>query len=275
MEKKYSVLMSVYYKEKSEYLRESIESMINQTLPPHDFVIVKDGKLTKELEEVILLYKNRYPNLFNIVGIEKNVGLGRALNEGIRHCRCELIARMDSDDISLPTRCEKQIALFNAHPSYSIIGTFIDEFYDNSNNVVSSRIVPMEHQDIVNFSKRRNPFNHPTVMYKKSDVINCGYYRTLPGAEDLDLFSKMLHSGCKAANIGESLVLYRANENNFLRRKSWNYCKAHISAVHASWKRNYCTLIDLSIVTIVRLAVFLSPVGLLKVMSNRHLRELK
>src|SRR6056297_3001271 len=102
MEKKYSVLMSIYKKEKPEYFAQSLESMVNQTLMPDEIVIVKDGELTRDLEEVIDRYIDKYPGLFNILPIKENVGLGRALDEGLKHCQNELVARMDTDDISLP-----------------------------------------------------------------------------------------------------------------------------------------------------------------------------
>lgn len=274
MEKEYSVLMSVYSKEKPEYLKLSIESMLNQTLPPLDFVLVKDGPLTEELNEVINLYKEKHPQLLNIIEIKKNVGLGKALDEGIKHCRYELIARMDSDDISLPSRCEKQLRVFNDNSEYSIVGTMIDEFYDDPTKIVSSRIVPVAHQEIFQFMKRRSPFNHPTVMYKKNEVLKVGGYGDLPRKQDLDLFSRMINNGCKAFNIAESLVLFRSNEDNFLRRKSWGYCKSYISVQYRIWKRGHCSLIDLLYVICGQLLVLLSPVWFLKWLSNKFLRKI-
>ncbi|CRZ34502.1 glycosyltransferase [Herbinix hemicellulosilytica] len=174
MQLKYSVLMSIYKKEKPEYFIQSIESMINQTLRPDEIVIVKDGELTKDLENIIEHYIYKYPGLFNIVPLKENVGLGKALDEGLKYCKNELVARMDTDDISLPERCEIQVKEFIKNPKLSIVGTMIDEFYDDPKNVISSRIVPTSNYEIHKFIKRRSPFNHPTVMFKKSDVIRCG-----------------------------------------------------------------------------------------------------
>ncbi len=275
METQYSVLMSIYKKEKPEYFVQSLESMVNQTLMPDEIVIVKDGELTKDLEEVIDRYIDRYPGLFNIVPLKENVGLGRALDEGLKHCKNDLVARMDTDDISLPNRCELQINQFNENPELCIVGTMIDEFYDVPDNIISSRVVPTTNDAIYKFMKRRSPFNHPTVMYKKSEVIRCGGYGKMRRKQDLDLFSRMINNGCYAQNINQSLLLFRSNEDNFKRRKSWSYCKSYIDVQYEIWKRGHCSLSDLAFVTIGQLVMFLAPMGLLKKISNKYLRNNK
>lgn len=270
---KYSVLMSVYCKESPEYFETSLESMLKQTLLPDQIVIVKDGPLNEDLDSIIDRYVDKYPEIFTIVPLVKNVGLGRALDEGLKHCRNELVARMDTDDISLPERCELQVQAFKQNPNLSIIGTMIDEFYDYPTNIVSSRTVPTKHEDIVKFIRRRSPFNHPTVMFKKSEVLRCGGYGNLRRKQDLDLFSRMMNNGCIAANIDQSLVLFRSNEDNFKRRKSWSYCKSYIVAAYYIWKRGHCSFIDLVYVIIGQMVMFLSPMWVLKWLSNTFLRE--
>ncbi|MYL69823.1 glycosyltransferase [Halobacillus litoralis] len=273
MEAKYSVLMSVYYKESPHFLKESIESMVRQTLKPDEIVIVKDGELNKELNIVIENFSSNHPGLFNIVELDNNLGLGKALDIGLENCKNELIARMDSDDISLHDRCKEQVKVFQNDPELCIIGTNIDEFYDEPTNVVSSRIVPTKHKDIKRFIKRRSPFNHPTVMFKKSKVLQSGGYGFLRRKQDLDLFSRMLNSGCKASNINKSLLLFRSNENSFKRRKSWDNCKSYIKVIYTIWKRGHCSTLDLIIVTIGQIVMFLAPMKLLKWISNSFLRE--
>lgn len=270
---KYSVLMSVYYKEKPEYLKLSIDSMLSQSLIPDQIVIVKDGILTKELDSVIDEYAATNENVFTIVSLQENIGLGKALDEGLKYCRNDLVARMDSDDISLPNRCELQVQSYVDDPELSIIGTMIDEFYDNPNNIASSRTVPVNHKDIARFIKRRSPFNHPSVMFKKSDVIRCGGYGNLRRKQDLDLFSRMINNGCKSANINESLLLFRSNEDNFKRRKSWSYCKSYIDVEYAIWKRGHCSIIDLIFVVFGQMTMYFSPMWLLKWLSNTFLRK--
>lgn len=270
---KYSVLMSVYYKEQPIFLKASIESMLQQTLKPNEIVIVCDGKLTKELNTIISFYKKENPNLFTVISLEKNRGLGKALDIGLKHCKNELVARMDTDDISLPTRCEIQIKEFNENEELSILGTMIDEFFEEPENVISSRVVPTKHEEIIKFSKRRNPFNHPSVMYKKTDVLESGGYGNYRRNQDLDLFIRMLCNGCISKNINKSLVLFRANRENLYRRKSWEKSKSYIYIIYNFWRKGHSNFGDLMIVTISQLIVFFSPAWVFKYVSNVFLRK--
>ena len=144
----YSVLMSVYHKEKPVQLEQAIESIQMQTLPASDFVLVCDGPLSSDLDDVIKREKEKMGKILNIVRLPQNVGLGRALNEGIKHCRCELVARMDSDDISYPDRCEKQVMIFSSHPEVSVCSGIVEEFSSDV-HVVDSRRVPPETQALL------------------------------------------------------------------------------------------------------------------------------
>lgn len=270
---KYSVLMSVYFKENPEFFIQSIDSMLIQSIKPNEIVIVKDGQLTEELDKVIEYYVSKEPKLFTIVSLKNNLGLGLALNEGLKKSRNELVARMDTDDISLPNRCEEQLNEFIKDPKLSIVGTMIDEFYDEPDNIITSRIVPTKHEDIVQFVRRRSPFNHVTVMYKKSDVLNCGGYHDVNRKEDIDLFGRMLNDGYQGMNIDKSLVLVRSNEDNFKRRKSWDNCKSYIKVIYDFWKKGYSSTLDLIVVIIGQMIMFLSPLWLLKLLSNSFLRK--
>lgn len=269
----YSVLMSVYEKENPKYFNQAVKSMLEQTFFPEQIVIVKDGPLTKKLELIIDSFVNENPDLFTIVSLPENVGLGKALDKGLRYCRNELVARMDADDISLPNRCEEQIKMFQSDLDLSMVGTIIDEFYDDPNNIVSSRVVPTEHEQITKFIRRRSPFNHPTVMFKKSDVIMSGGYGKFRRKQDLDLFSRMINSGCKTANINKSLLLFRSNEENFRRRKSWSNCKSYIEVQLEIWKRGHCSLFDLLYVIIGQSIIYVSPIWLIKWISTKFLRK--
>lgn len=265
--------MSVYYKERPDYLICSIESMINQTKKPDEIVIVKDGELTEELNKVINDFVNMYPGLFTIVCLKNNVGLGLALNEGLKICRNELVARMDTDDISLSTRCELQLKEFERDSDLSIVGTMINEFYDNPSNQIASRIVPTEHNEIVKFSRRRNPFNHPTVMYKKSDVLRCGGYHNYRRNQDFDLFVRMLDNGCKAKNINKSLLLFRANRDNLKRRKSWEKVKSNIQLIYNFWQKGHSGFIDFLVISSIQIIVYISPIWLFDWISKKFLRK--
>jgi glycosyltransferase involved in cell wall biosynthesis len=214
LDPKYSVLMSVYFKEIPEYFIQSIESMLNQSIVPDEIVIVKDGPLTSELEDVIKYYGNYKPELFKFVTLEKNMGLGLALNEGLKQCKNELVARMDTDDISVVNRCELQLIEFELNPNLILIGAQTLEFENDIKNVWSSRTVPISNKDIIKFSKRRSPFNHPTVMFKKTPVLIIGGYSGLSRKEDLDLFIRIIIEGYECKNLNQFLLYYRVNLSN-------------------------------------------------------------
>lgn len=226
--KKYSVLMSVYYKEQPEYLKQAIESIQMQTLPSDDFVLVCDGPLNDALDAVIADKQQEMGTSLNVVRLETNGGLGNALNEGIKHCKNELIARMDSDDIAYPNRCEKQIAVFNAHPEVSICSGIVEEFTTDPNAVDAVRVPPETNTEIVEFAKKRNPFNHPCVMYKKSAVEAVGSYQDFYLLEDYYLWLRMLMVGYQGYNIQEPLLHMRAGADMYKRRAGWKYVKTQI-----------------------------------------------
>ena len=257
---KYSVLMSLYAKERPEYLVAAIDSILAQTVLPDQIVIVKDGPLTEELEDVLATYKNELPDLIHIVVSEENIGLGKALNLGLEHCRNELVGRMDTDDIAKPHRFERQLAEFVANPELALLGSSVDEFHDTPDKVVSRRVVPCEHKEIYEFAKRRSAFNHPTVMYKKSKVLSVGGYSALRRNQDVDLFGRMLYSGCIAGNIEESLLFFRSNDALAKRRRSWENTKSYINTIKRLRKMGYSSFVDYAIVAVAQMGMFLMPV---------------
>ncbi len=269
---KYSVLMALYKKEKPEYLRLAIDSILNQTVPPDEITIVKDGLLTPELDAVLEEYSKK-SMVFNIVGYENNRGLGLALNYGLEHCRNELVARMDTDDIAKSDRCEKQLKKFAEHPEISLLGSSVDEFYKDSEHVVSRRVLPTTHKKIYEFAKRRSAFNHPTVMYKRSKVLALGGYSDLRRNQDVDLFGRMLYSGLIAANIEESLLFFRCNDDLAKRRKSWENTKSYIDTIKKFWKMGYSSFGDYVIVTVAQTSMFLMPVKLQHWIYKKFLRR--
>lgn len=222
----YSVLMSVYYKEKAEYLRQSMESIFAQTISTNDFVLVCDGPLNDELNAVIADMQNLHSSVLNVVRLEKNMGLGNALNEGIKHCKNELIARMDSDDISCQDRCEKQIQVFERMPELSIVSGTVQEFSVSKDQIEASRVLPETHDEIISFAKKRNPFNHPCVMYRKSAVEAAGNYQDFYLLEDYYLWVRMLLNGAKGYNLQKPLLWMRAGSEMYKRRAGWKYVKS-------------------------------------------------
>ena len=269
----YSVLMSVYKNDKAEYIKSAIESMINQTVMPKQYVVVVDGPVGMEIEKIITKYEQEYSDLFTIIRLKENSGLGNALNIGMKECRYELIARMDADDISLPQRCERQLEKFESNPQLSILGTQIKEFVGEPSNIVSQRKVPITFKEIQKFAKRRSPFNHPTVMYKKSVITRLGGYPSLCRKEDLALFVLAVSNGVYSENLNESLLLYRTSNGNQKRRRTWINCKEYIQVMFKYYKRRYIGLSDLLYVILGQISLFILPTSLTNKLSKRYLRS--
>lgn len=270
---KYSVLMSLYKKENPEYLRMALDSMINQSVMPDEIVLIEDGSLTVDLYLVLEEYKEKYPNLMYYYQNEKNLGLGRSLNIGLKICKNELVARMDTDDVSKADRCEKQLKRFEKNPVLSLVGSYIDEFEGDISNVISQRKVPTAYDDIYEFAKRRSAFNHPTVMYKKSEVLNLGGYSNLKRNQDVDLFGRMLYAGCKAENIDEPLLWFRSSDELAKRRRSWENTRSYIGTIRRFWKMGYSGFKDYIIVLIAQTIMYLMPVKIQKLVYRSLLRK--
>lgn len=272
---KYSVLMSVYEKDSPEYLSQAIKSMLDQTVPCEQFVLVEDGPLSFGLMKVIEKHVSENPAVFTVVKLETNRGLGKALDAGLEQCRNDLVARMDADDISKPERCEKLLRLFQKHKNLSLAGGNIDEFNGSPQNVFAVRTVPDEYDRICKFMRRRSPFNHVSVMFRKSEVIRCGGYGKMRRKQDFDLFARMLNDKCYALNINESLVWVRADESYYERRGSWEYCKSYIDAEVMNYKRGFCSLLDLAVVAAGQMIFYLAPRPAMKFLSDHLLRNKK
>ena len=238
-ELKFSVLIPIYYKENPEYFNTALESIVNQTLMPNEIVIVKDGVLTEALEDVIEKFVSKYPNLFNIVTLEKNVGQGKARNAGLRACKYNYVALMDSDDIADLTRFEKQIGYLKEHPEIDCIGSNITEFEGEQENIISKKVVPLTHEEIFKFGKWRSPMNNVTIIYKKDKVLEVGGYNSFNFGEDYLLFAKMLMNGCKFYNFEECLVNARAGSRMLAKRVGWNKIKQEFLLFYEFKKMGY------------------------------------
>lgn len=267
-EKKYSVLMSLYKKEKPEYLRLALDSMLNQTVVPDEIVLVEDGPLTDELYSVL----DDYPMLKRIKN-ETNLGLGLALNVGLKECRNELVARMDTDDCSKPERCQKQLERFLEKPYLAIIGSHIDEFIGDPSNVISQRIVPVTSEEIYEFAKKRSAFNHPAVMYSKTAVLENNGYANLKRNQDVDLFGRMQFKGYKAENIDEALLWFRSSDELAKRRKSWQNTWSYIATIRKFWKMGYSSFFDYAMVGIAQTGMYLMPVKMQNFVYKKFLRK--
>lgn len=242
---KFSVLMSVYHKEDPKALKEALDSVYNQTIKPSQVVMVKDGPLTEELDAVIDKYDNTFEKI-TIVPLATNKGLGLALAEGLTYCEYPLVARADTDDINVIKRFELQLQAFDANPELSIVGGQIDEFYIKNGEMVftGSRRVPTVENEIRKFSKRRNPFNHMTVMFKKRDIEEVGSYRHKLGHEDYDLWMRVLASDKRVFNLSKTLVYVRAGIDLMSRRGGKEYAKNFLEVRKEFYQAGYISFTD-------------------------------
>lgn len=272
MGKHYSVLMSVYYKEKPEYLQQSMESILHQTIPVSDFVLVCDGPLTPGLDSVIEKMQQQFGPVLHVHRLKKNGGLGKALNAGLEQCTCELVARMDSDDVSRPDRCEKQLQIFAEHPEYSLVSGIVEEFDGDIHNVTGCRVVPETQQEILQFAKKRNPFNHPCIMYKKSSVQAVGSYQDFYLLEDYYLWIRMLQQGYLGYNIQEPLLWMRAGSAMYKRRGGWKYVESQIQLFHYMETIGFISLRQYLLQSILRIEVSLLPNSFRKLLFMKFLR---
>lgn len=272
MNEKYSVLMSVYEKEKPEYLRQSIESILAQTVAADEFVIVCDGPLNAELDGVISEYVSDYGSFFKIIRQKENRGLGNALNAGLQYCSNNLVARMDSDDISMPDRMERQLAVF-AKKDVDIVSGSVAEFLESTDNVVTRRVLPDNSKEIRKFAKRRNPFNHPAVMYKKESVIKAGGYEDFLLFEDYHLWIRMLCMGCEGYNIPEDILYMRSGTSLYGRRGGISYAKQIIRFRWYMLRCGYVGIGDFIVSSIGHSLIALLPNGVRKMFYERVLRK--
>lgn len=238
---KFSVLLSLYYKENPLFLQESLDSIFRQTLPPDEVVLMEDGPLTQELYQVVNTFSSSHPEM-KVIALKENGGLGKALNEGLKHCSHELVARMDTDDICKPERFAKQVAFLEKHPDIDVVGAWIDEFQKDVFHIVSTRKLPETSEEILLFGKKRNPMNHPVVMFRKKAVEAAGGYKSFYLFEDYYLWVRMLLSGARFYNIQESLLLFRCSPEMFKRRGGLRYACVETRFQWRLYRLGYLTL---------------------------------
>ncbi|OCQ20195.1 hypothetical protein A7985_17340 [Pseudoalteromonas luteoviolacea] len=217
----FSVLMSVYHKESADSLREALRSLVTQTVPASEVVLVHDGALTEQLYSCIAEFEAQLP--LKQIKLEVNSGLGKALNEGLKHCSHELVMRADTDDINLESRFETQLNFMQKNPDISASSGSIEEFEVSVGDLNQKRTLPTEPEDIRRIVRIRNPLNHMAVVFRKSDVLKVGGYRHLHFMEDYYLWIRMLGRGMKLANIDQVLVHARVGNGMLSRRRGVSY----------------------------------------------------
>lgn len=256
---KFSVLMSLYIKEKAEYFDECMQSMIWQTVRPNEIVIVFDGPITDELKIIVEKYKQKYPTLIKTVENDINKGLGLALADGIPQCKYELIARMDTDDISRKDRFEIQLKEFIKDPGLDICGSHILEFEDDIETIVARRKVPLAHNDIKKYQKQRDGFNHVSVMFKKSAVLAAGNYQSCLLMEDTLLWANMFNNGAKSKNIDDYLVYVRIGKDMYERRGGVSYFKKYREGRRKVYNTGFISWHDYYLTVLIQFFVAIVP----------------
>lgn len=275
MNKNYSVLMSVYRREKPEYLRASLKSMIEQTLPPNELVLVCDGPLTDGLESVL----KEFGGKIKTVRLKENIGLGGALSEGLRSCSNEWIARMDSDDLAAVNRCEIQMKYIDGHPNVDVLSGTIAEFVgealdttDARKTVKTYKRVPMEYEQVKKEIRYRNPINHPCVMFRKSKVMEVGSYCPCSMFEDYYLWVRMIVNDCVVENIGETLVYMRVNDMH-KRRGGMSYARAVIQFQNKLFSLKVISFPQYLFNVFFRVGMCVLPVSLRRLVYDAKLRS--
>ncbi len=222
----FSVLMSIYRDSDASELKDALQSIYDSSLLPTDIVLVEDGPITDKLEQVVNEFLNDDTIKLTILPLEKNCGLGIALSEGLEHCECDIVARMDSDDICAKDRFEKQFVAFAVDDTLDICSGHIHEFVGSPFDKVGERRVPLTNKDIIGYSHKRNPFNHPAVMFRREAVFKAGSYtEEYHLFEDYDLWVRMLQNGANAMNLNEYLVYMRTTNDIYRRRGGKAYAK--------------------------------------------------
>ena len=256
---KYSVLTTLYKNDDPTFLTQSIESMLGQSVPTNDYVIVADGPLTAELDSILNTYAEKY-SFFHIVRLRENGGLGVALRHGVEECKNELIARLDSDDISLANRCELQLKEFEEDPELAIVGSDMYEFDETPSRIKDIKRMPATAEQIYRYGRRRNPFNHSSVMYRKSVIQAVGNYSKRRRSQDIELWAKVIYAGYRCKNIGKPLIYFRTDGmNRIMRKKKWSNVKSDLSVYKANYRMGYSSILDYLYICIYQIAFYLMP----------------
>ena len=268
----FSVVMAVYEKDKPEWLRQSVESIINQTVQSDDIVIVCDGPVGAELKAVLREYEGQH-DAVRVVRLSVNVGAGEARNKGVGATRHELVAIMDADDISMPNRFELQLAQFATNQELALVGGQLAEFEGDPENITGYRKVPADYAGIKKFARYRSPINHMTIMFKKEMFLSLGGYPKMTRAEDYYMVSSMLAKGYLVENIENTLVKYRKDHDNLKRRKSWHNVRENITSRYKIYKLGTASFGSFAVSSMAQVFLFLAPVGLLDAFFRFVLRS--
>lgn len=271
---KFTVLMSVYWKDSPAYLDECLRSIETQSELPNQVIIIQDGYVPKELDKVVKNFQRNNSFKVDIIQIKDNHGLGYALSRGVLASQNELIVRVDADDISVDSRFEKLMKYFNSHPDLSILGSYIVEFNKNKEDIVGQRKVPLTNKEIIDFVKYRSPFNHPSVAFKRSSILRIGNYTSIRGVEDYDLWIRAVHYNCSMANIPENLVLMRVGDGMYSRRGGKGYLKNYTTVRFRAYRLRIINFFQFLTGTLIMSIHVSAPVFVKKFLYNKILHRI-
>ena len=271
---KFSVLSSLYYKEQPIYFDSCLESIWDQqTLKPAEIVLVLDGPIGEGLTKSVEHWQQKLGNILKIVTLAENVGLGKALNEGLKHCTNEWVFRMDTDDICTPDRFSKQVAFIKENPDGVLFGGQILEFDNTPHDSAVIKTVPVTHEDIKKFAKKRCPFNHMTVAYKRSVIQELGGYQHHLFMEDYNLWLRVIGAGYKVANLPDVILFARVGNGMHARRKGLEYIKSEKKLLDLKKELKLQDPIHANIVFLLRSVFRLLPSTMLGKIYNNFLRK--
>jgi len=268
----FSVLMSIYLGTEAKELDSCLESLADQSLKPDQIVLVRDGPVDTSVEETIDKHLQKLP--IHSISFPQNRGLGLALRDGLLACDHEIVARVDSDDWSVPERFENQIDYLKNYPSTSVVGGWLREYYESSvGRIGVVRETPSHHNSIERIARRRNPINHPTVMFKKSHVLAAGNYADCLLFEDYFLWARMLMSGFILANLPSVLVETKVDKLYFVRRGGIGYVKKELVFVQKLKTIGFLSTLDTIFFIASRLLLRVSPLRVRQMFYKGFLRK--
>lgn len=270
----FSVLMSVYYKEKASFLDACIESLwIKQTLRPSEIILIVDGQIGEELSFCIKKWQGVIGDIFIIIYLSENFGLGRALNEGLKNCTNQWVFRMDTDDICTPHRFEKQVEFIKNNPDIILFGGQVLEFENEPNDSQVLKAVPITNDKIRKFAQKRCPFNHMTVAYKKDVIHRLGGYKHHLFMEDYNLWLRVIGAGYKVANLEDVILYARVGNGMHARRKGYEYIKSEKQLLNLKKELKLQSPIHANMLFLIRSAFRLIPSSILGKFYNIFLRK--
>lgn len=270
----FSVLISIYHKEQPEHFNMCMQSIWDhQTLEPSEIILVEDGPLTPELDLVILQWKEKLGEVLKITKLTQNVGTGKAKNIGLEQCTYEIICIVDTDDISVTDRFEKQINELMLDPELVVLGGQITEFIEDIDSPSGMRRVPLKNLELCNYAKRQSPFNNMTIAYRKTKIIEVGGYQHHLWMEDYNLFLRVIARGYKIQNLPDVLVYARIDNGMHARRKGYEYIKSEKQLLNLKKELKLQSSIHANMLFLIRSAFRLIPSSVLGKFYNIFLRK--